>query len=36
MTEYNDERPHDSLEDLTPSECLAKHGAHHHDSMGMG
>ena len=25
MTEYNDERPHDSLEDLTPWEYLAKH-----------
>ncbi len=24
-TEYNDERPHDSLEDLTPREYLAKH-----------
>lgn len=25
MTEYNDERPHDSLEDLAPLEYLAKH-----------
>jgi|SRR5690554_854194 len=25
MAEYNDERPHDSLEDLTPWEYLAKH-----------
>jgi hypothetical protein len=25
MTEYNDERPHDSLEDPTPWEYLAKH-----------
>lgn len=25
MTEYNDERPLNSLEDLTPSEYLAKH-----------
>ncbi|GAA3536411.1 hypothetical protein GCM10022394_15050 [Zobellella aerophila] len=25
MTEYNDERPYDSLEDLTPWEYLAKH-----------
>jgi putative transposase len=25
MTEYNDERPHDSLEELTPWEYLAKH-----------
>lgn len=25
MTEYNDERPHDSLEDLTPWEYLARH-----------
>ena len=25
MTEYNDDRPHDSLEDLTPWEYLAKH-----------
>ncbi|ENO17191.1 transposase, partial [Marinobacter nanhaiticus D15-8W] len=25
MAEYNDERPHDSLEDLTPWEYLARH-----------
>ena len=25
MAEYNDECPHDSLEDLTPWEYLAKH-----------
>ncbi len=25
VREYNEERPHDSLEDLTPWEYLAKH-----------
>ncbi|CAM2780201.1 Integrase catalytic domain-containing protein [Vibrio mytili] len=25
MREYNDERPHDSLDDLTPWEYLARH-----------
>ena len=26
MIEYNEQRPHDSLDDLTPAECLSKNG----------
>jgi putative transposase len=34
MREYNEERPHDSLEDLTPWEYLAKHDAAENSNLG--
>ena len=34
MREYNEERPHDSLDDLTPWEYLAKHDAVENSNLG--
>ena len=34
MREYNEERPHDSLDDLTPWEYLAKHDTAENSNLG--